>query len=86
MIDNATGAGEARFMSHDGTFDVTNRCYQATEKRPPSREEHEAKKEQAQLVAEENLRKRRNADEAFRANFERLKAERKAREQLVSDD
>jgi hypothetical protein len=59
--------------------------YEATEKRFPSKEEREARKEQARLVAEENLRRLQKSNEAFRINFERLKAERKAREQLASD-
>lgn len=33
------------------------------------------------LDPEKNLAAKKKADEAFRANFERLKAERKAREQ-----
>ena len=50
---------------------------------PPTKQEREAKKEQARAVAEQNMAEKRKADEAFKSNFERLKAERKAREQLA---
>lgn len=50
-------------------------------KRPATKEEREAKKQLARLDAEKNLAAKKKADEAFRANFERLKAERKSREQ-----
>lgn len=54
--------------------------YETQEKLPPTKEEREAKKEQARKDAENALIARKKADEAFRANFERLKAERRARE------
>ena len=54
--------------------------YETHEKLPPTREEREAKKERARNDAEEALVARKKADDAFRANFERLKAERRARE------
>ena len=50
------------------------------EKLPPTREERAAKKEKARQEAEKALAARKKEDEAFRANFERLKAERLARE------
>ena len=50
------------------------------EKRPPTKEEREAKKEKARWDAEKNLAARKQADDAFRANFEKLRAERLARE------
>jgi hypothetical protein len=50
---------------------------------PPNKEEKAARKEQARWVAEQNMAEKRKADEAFMTNFERLKAERKAREQLA---
>jgi hypothetical protein len=54
------------------------------EPRPPrTKQEREARKEQARWVAEQNMAEQRKVDEAFRSNFERLKAERKAREQLA---
>jgi len=54
------------------------------EPRPPrTKQEREARKEQARWVAEQNTAEQRKVDEAFRSNFERLKAERKAREQLA---
>jgi hypothetical protein len=43
-------------------------------------EERAAKKEQSRKDAETVLAARKKADDAFRANFERLKAERLARE------
>jgi len=54
--------------------------YQNREKRLPTKEEREAKKEQNRKDAEMVLAARKKADDAFRANFERLKAERPARE------
>ncbi len=54
--------------------------YETQEKQPPTKEEREAKKAQARKDAEQALIARRKADDAFRANFERLKAERRARE------
>ncbi len=54
--------------------------YETKEKLPPTREEREAKKEKARQEAEKALAARKKEDEAFRANFERLKAERLARE------
>jgi hypothetical protein len=54
--------------------------YQNREKRLPTKEEREAKKEQNRKDAEIVLAARKKADDAFRANFERLKAERLARE------
>jgi hypothetical protein len=54
--------------------------YETREKTPPTKEEREARKEQARKDAEKALVARKKADDAFRANFERLKAERRARE------
>jgi hypothetical protein len=54
--------------------------FETREKRPPSKEEREAKKEMARQAAEEVLAARKKEDDAFRANFERLRAERLARE------
>ena len=54
--------------------------YETHEKTPPTKEEREAKKERARKEAEKALIARKKADDAFRANFERLKAERRARE------
>ena len=51
--------------------------YETREKLPPTKERREAKKEQSRKDA---LAARKKADDAFRANFERLKAERLARE------
>ena len=47
---------------------------------PRSREERAALMEKRREDAEKALDERRKADDAFRANFERLKAERLARE------
>jgi hypothetical protein len=49
-------------------------------KQPPTKEERAAKKEKARWEAEQNLTARKKVDDAFRSNFERLKAERLARE------
>lgn len=46
----------------------------------PTKEEREAKKAKARKEAELNLTARKKSDDAFRANYERLKAERLARE------
>jgi hypothetical protein len=46
--------------------------------------EREARLEKQRIEAEQALRERREADAAFRANYERLKAERLAREQSDS--
>ena len=54
--------------------------YVYQDKQPPSKEEQVAKKEKARLDAEQNLTARKKVDDAFRSNFERLKAERLARE------
>jgi hypothetical protein len=54
--------------------------YETQEKRLPTKEEREAKKEKARKEAEIAIAARKKADQAFRANFARLKAERLARE------
>lgn len=54
--------------------------FEHREKPPVTKEEREAKKEQSRLAAEQALIERKKADDAFRSNFERLKAERLARE------
>jgi len=54
--------------------------FEQREKPPTSAEERAAKVEQRRWDAEQAMRERKKADEAFRANFERLKAERLARE------
>jgi hypothetical protein len=53
-------------------------------KPPVSREEREAKLQQRRFDAEQAIIERKKADAAFRANFERLKAERLAREAVDS--
>ena len=53
-------------------------------KPPVSREEREAKMQQRRFDAEQALIDRKKADDAFRANYERLKAERLAREAVNS--
>jgi len=50
------------------------------DKQPPTKDECVAKKEKARWNAEQNLSARKKVDDAFRSNFERLKAERLARE------
>lgn len=54
--------------------------FEHQEKRPATKEEREAKKAQARRDAEIALAARKKEDDAFRANFLRLKAERLARE------
>jgi hypothetical protein len=50
------------------------------EKPPVSSEERAAKKESSRWDAMKALSERKKAEDAFRANYERLKAERLARE------
>jgi hypothetical protein len=54
--------------------------FEHREKPPITKEEREAKKERARQDAVVALASRKKDDDAFRANFERLKAERIARE------
>jgi hypothetical protein len=54
--------------------------YEPREKPPVSSEERAAKKEKSLWEAKKALSERKKADDAFRANYERLKAERLARE------
>ena len=55
-------------------------AYETQERRLPTKEEREAKKAKARKEAELNLTARKKSDDAFRSNYERLKAERLARE------
>jgi hypothetical protein len=55
--------------------------YVYKDKQQPTKEERVAKKEKARWDAEQNLTARKKVDDAFRSNFERLKAERLAREE-----
>ena len=54
--------------------------YETEERRPLTTEEREARKAQARKDAEKGFSARKKPDVAFHANFERLKAERRARE------
>jgi hypothetical protein len=54
--------------------------HQTRDKRSLTRKEREAKKEQSRKDAESVLAERKKENDAFRANFERLKAERLARQ------
>jgi hypothetical protein len=54
--------------------------FESREKPPLTAEERLAKKEKSRWDAEKALNERKRSDNAFRANFERLKAERLARE------
>jgi hypothetical protein len=54
--------------------------HQTRDKRSLTKEEREAKKEQSRKDAESVLAARKKEADAFRANFERLKAERLARQ------
>ena len=58
--------------------------YETRQKPPPTKQEREARKAQARKEAEQAMIARKKADDAFRANFERLKAERLAREAAAS--
>ena len=55
--------------------------FEHREKPPITKEEREAKKERARDEAVKALAVRKKEDDAFRANFQRLKAERMAREE-----
>jgi hypothetical protein len=56
-------------------------CMDETREKPPvSSEERAAKKESSRWDAMKALGERKKAEDAFRANYERLKAERLARE------
>ena len=59
---------------------LTMMDYETKERRLPTREERDAKKVKARREADQNLIARKKYDDAFRANYERLKAERIARE------
>jgi hypothetical protein len=54
-------------------------------KRPPTREEREAKRDKAQLAAQANMAENRKLENAFRKNYERLKAERLERERQARE-
>jgi hypothetical protein len=54
--------------------------FEQREKPPVTKEERDAKREQGRLAAEQAMIERRQADEAFRANLQRLRAERLLRE------
>jgi hypothetical protein len=75
-----SSAGKARLGNHPRHKTLTIMDYETQEKRPPTKEEREAKKQKARQEAEKTLAARKKEDDAFRANFERLKAERLARE------
>ena len=59
--------------------------FEHKQKPPITKAEREAKKEKSLLEAKQALAERKKADDAFRANFERLKAERKAREETAGE-
>lgn len=59
---------------------LTGMQYENRHKPPSTAEERAARKEKSLWDAEQALRERKQADDAFRANYERLKAERLARE------
>jgi len=60
--------------------------YEQTEKPTRTAEERAALLEERRRDAEAALVERRKADAAFRANYERLKAERLAREAAAAKD
>jgi hypothetical protein len=59
---------------------LTYMHFEHREKPAVTTEERAAKKEKSRWDAEKALGERKKTDDAFRANFERLKAERQARE------
>jgi hypothetical protein len=54
--------------------------FEYREKPATTKEEHAAKKEKSLCDAEKALAERKKVEDSFRANYERLKAERFARE------
>ena len=54
--------------------------FELREKPPITKEERAAKKEKSFWDAQKALAERKKAEDSFRANYERLKAERLARE------
>jgi hypothetical protein len=50
------------------------------DRKPTTKAERQAKLQKQAVSAEKNMPEKKKVDEAFRANFERLKAERRARE------
>jgi hypothetical protein len=71
-------AASRNFWRRRALIDMEN--FEHREKPPITKEEREAKKERARQDAVKALVVRKKEDDAFRANFERLKAERLARE------
>ena len=69
---------QGNFWRHAALISMEN--FEHREKPPITKEEREAKKERARQDAVKALAVRKKEDDAFRANFERLKAERLARE------
>jgi hypothetical protein len=61
-------------------------AYEQTERRTRTAEERAALLEQRRRDAEVALIERQKADDEFRANYERLKAERLAREAAAAKD
>lgn len=66
--------------NHFGISALTCMDYEHREKPPTTAEQRAAKKEKNLWDAEQAMKERRKADDAFRANYQRLKAERLARE------
>jgi hypothetical protein len=83
------GSQNGNFTRVTGNFERTNalKCmtYENRTTPPRSREERAALMEKRREDAEKALNERRKADDAFRANFERLRAERLAREAAASN-
>jgi hypothetical protein len=73
-----TGAGTPRnFYCHNALICM---AYENRVKPAASGVEREARLEKRRVEAEQAMEERRKADAAFRANYERLRAERLARE------
>ncbi len=78
MQEDEAGPASGNFGSPDAL--IWMHPFEQREKPATSAEERAAKAEKRRLEAEQAIRERKAADDAFRANFERLKAERLARE------
>ena len=76
--DTSAQGGPGNLWRGRALSDMEN--FEHREKPPITKEEREAKKERARQDAVKALALRKKEDDAFRANYERLKAERMARE------
>jgi hypothetical protein len=77
--DTSAQGGPGNLWRGRALSDMEN--FEHREKPPITKEEREAKKERARQEAEKAIAARKKEDDAFHANFQRLKAERLAREE-----